>query len=104
MHILTILVAILAILLPKPLSKGSEIIVKHKAYTLSYNKSRNTPNWVAWTLTANHTDEPVPRASKFLADPMIPRAYRVEYYDYKGPVMTVCTCVLLPTTSGMRRQ
>lgn len=83
MHILTILVAILAILLPKPLSKGSEIIVKHKAYTLSYNKSRNTPNWVAWTLTANHTDGPVPRASKFLADPMIPRAYRVEYYDYK---------------------
>ena len=82
MNILAILAFLLTILLPRPMSKGQEIIVKHKAYTLSYNKSRNTPNWVAWTLTAAHADGPVPRARKFLADPQIPRPYRVEYYDY----------------------
>lgn len=70
--------------LPAPLTKVPEQIVKHTGYTLSYNRSRNTPNWSAWRLTAKHTDGPVDRLTKFFADPAIPQAYRVDYYDYKG--------------------
>lgn len=64
--------------------KGQEgLIISHYGYTLSYNKKHNTPNWSAWKLTKAHTDGPIGRSQKFWADPDIPRAYRVDYYDYK---------------------
>ena len=61
-----------------------ELIISHTGYKLSYNKTHNTPNWSAWCLTAAHTDGPVERSRKFWADPSVPKAYRVDYYDYKG--------------------
>ena len=66
-----------------PATKDGELIIRHTGFTLSYNKSRNTPNWSAWCLTASHTDGTVPRSSKFWADPKVPTSCRVEYYDYK---------------------
>ena len=63
-------------------SKGG-IIVEHKAYTLSFNKKHNTPDWVAWRLTAKHTDGQIERSTKFWADPKLPKENRVDYYEYK---------------------
>lgn len=62
----------------------NDLIIRHTAFTLRYNKTHNTPDWVAWCLTAQHTDGPVERSQKFWADPSLPSAYRVDYYDYKG--------------------
>lgn len=69
--------------IPAALTDRPEQIVRHEGFTLSYNNKHNTPNWSAWALTAEHTDGPVNRSSKFWADPEIPRVYRVDYYDYK---------------------
>lgn len=63
-------------------SKGG-ILVKHTAYALSFNKKYNTPNWVAWRLPKEHTDGPIERSTKFWADPKLPRANRIDYYEYK---------------------
>ena len=41
------------------------------------------PNWVAWKLTAAHTDGDVQRKGvKFHPDDDVPEAYRVTTYDY----------------------
>lgn len=34
------------------------------SYTTSYNKETKCPNWVAWHLTAEHTDGPYPRSGE----------------------------------------
>ena len=34
------------------------------SYTTSYNKDTKCPNWVAWHLTAEHTDGPYPRSGE----------------------------------------
>ena len=33
----------------------SEIMLTRTSYITSYNKNTRTPNWVAWTLTKDHT-------------------------------------------------
>ena len=64
--------------------KGSgELMVEHTGYSLSYNTTHNCPNWVAWQLTAGHTDGTQTRSTKFWADPAIPQGYRVDYFEYK---------------------
>lgn len=40
---------------PAPLKNTSEIMLQREGYTVSYNKDRKVPNWVAWHLTAEHT-------------------------------------------------
>ena len=40
---------------PAPLKNTSEIMLLREGYTVSYNKDRKVPNWVAWHLTAAHT-------------------------------------------------
>ena len=40
---------------PAPLENTSEIMLSREGYTVSYNKDRKVPNWVAWHLTAAHT-------------------------------------------------
>ncbi|MBR6433610.1 MAG: DNA/RNA non-specific endonuclease, partial [Bacteroides sp.] len=47
--------------LPQPLTDRSEQILYRKAYIVSYNKETKQPNWVAWRLTAEHTDGNVRR-------------------------------------------
>lgn len=66
-----------------PSYRENELLVTHKGYTLVYNKKYNTPKWVAWTLTAEKTYGQIPRASKFFADPKLPKANRVDWYEYK---------------------
>ena len=42
--------------IPQPLKDRPEQILVRKAYVVSYNKDTRLPNWVAWLLTAAHTD------------------------------------------------
>lgn len=54
-----------------------------KAYIVSYNAQTKLPNWVAWHLTASHTDGPFGRLGNFHEDEDIalPRA---TLNDYRG--------------------
>ncbi|MCR5130493.1 MAG: DNA/RNA non-specific endonuclease [Prevotella sp.] len=69
---------------PARLKDRPEIILQRKAFTISYNQTTKTPNWVAWHLTKTHTygnnqremqafdeDQSVPR----------PRATLSDYYN-----------------------
>ena len=67
-----------------PTSKANvpSSLLYREGYTTSYNVDTRTPNWVAWHLTANHTNGPAKRKGIiFQADEDIP-APRVDTYDY----------------------
>lgn len=68
---------------PAPLTNASEIIIKKKAYIVSYNPNTKIPNWVAWHLTDLHTDGPIGRSNAFFADYAVPSP-RATIEDYKG--------------------
>ena len=57
---------------PAPLDGVSEQIIKKKAYIVSYNKDTKISNWVAWHLTAEHTDGDVPRLNNYFEDEDVP--------------------------------
>lgn len=57
---------------PAPLDGVSEQIIKKKAYIVSYNKDTKISNWVAWHLTAEHTDGDVPRLNNYYEDEDVP--------------------------------
>ena len=67
-----------------PTSKANvpSLLLYREGYTTSYNADTRTPNWVAWHLTANHTNGPAKRKGIiFQADEDIP-VPRVDTYDY----------------------
>lgn len=69
--------------IPAKLTDVSEQILVRKAYTVSYNKETKDPNWVAWRLTAEHTEGTVRRPKgAFHEDEEVPEP-RATYYDYK---------------------
>lgn len=72
-------------LLPASRSDIPEQILRRKGYTVSYNKNTRNPNWVAWTLTEEHTAELVerPKTSPFHEDDEVPSP-RANRSDYKG--------------------
>lgn len=70
--------------LPGKMSGVPERIVSHYAYTLSFNREHNQPNWVAWELTNKETDGHIQRSNDFIPDPMIPAPHQVTTEDYKG--------------------
>lgn len=75
------------IILPaKPKNWKSKVpnVIRHKYYALLYDTRHNTPAWVTWRLTAAHTRGDQQRSQKFWADPLIPRPYRVDFYDYRA--------------------
>jgi len=51
-----------------PQASDDEEIIKHTAYTLSWNPQNRQANWVAYQLTADRTRPIVGRTNKFLAD------------------------------------
>lgn len=62
---------------------SSQILVR-KGYVVSYNKETRCPNWVAWHLTAAHTEGDVKRPSNaFHEDTDVPEP-RVGKNDYRG--------------------
>lgn len=53
-------------------------------YSLSYNRSRATANWVAWRLDSSWIGT-TPRQNDFRADPSLPADwYQVQNFDYSG--------------------
>ena len=65
-----------------PDSIPQELLIK-KAYVVSYNQRTKNPNWVAWHLTSEHTDGPVPRLNFFYEDEEV-KGLRATLEDYKG--------------------
>lgn len=68
---------------PAPLTGIVEQIVQKRAYVVSYNKKTKNPNWVAWYLTAEHTDGSFGRLSNFYEDYDVPSP-RATLEDYRG--------------------
>lgn len=60
---------------PTSISKG-EILLYRIAYNLSYSQENRQPNWVAWTLTREHSDGPYSRKG-------------VPYYDDNGIIIGI---------------
>ncbi len=70
--------------LPARMKGVPERIVEHTGYTLSFNRTHNLPNWVAWELTAEETEGTVARSDDFCPDPSIPLPHRVTTDDYRA--------------------
>ena len=70
--------------LPGKMHGVPERMVHHYAYTLSFNRENNQPNWVAWELTAKETQGTIGRSNEFLPDPDIPLPHRVTTEDYRN--------------------
>lgn len=69
---------------PAPRTDIPEQILYRRGYIVSYNKETMQPNWVAWHLTANHTDGPYERKGNgFHEDTDVPNP-RALPDDYKG--------------------
>ena len=66
-----------------PLKTVPEQVVRRTAYVASYNKRTRCPNWVAWQLTAEHTDGELKRMNNFHEDEECPLP-RATPKDYKG--------------------
>lgn len=70
--------------IPAPLNKNPEQILYRTGYTTSYNKDTKLPNWVAWCLTAGHTEGTNKRPRKAFhedTDVPEPRAVDWDYYN-----------------------
>ena len=70
--------------LPAPLKDRPEQILRRQGFTISYNKTTKTANWVAWHLTKNHTYGRIQRETyAFDEDPSVaaPRATLDDYYN-----------------------
>lgn len=73
--------SVVRICMPRPLEGISEQIICKTSYIVSYNKDTKIPNWVAWHLTAEHTDGPYKRMSNFYEEESVasPRATIDDY-------------------------
>lgn len=56
---------------PQLVAPLPEQIIEHLAYTVSYNKERHLPNWVAYCLEPHETEGELARTDKFLPDPLV---------------------------------
>ena len=75
--------SVIELCMPAPLKKTPEIILRKKSYVVSYNQDTRMPNWVAWQLTAEHTDGELKRMNNFHEEENCPSP-RATLQDYKG--------------------
>lgn len=75
--------SVIELCMPAPLKTTPEIILRKKSYVVSYNQDTRMPNWVAWQLTAEHTDGELKRMNNFHEEENCPRP-RATLQDYKG--------------------
>lgn len=66
-----------------PAAQQKNAVVHHKAYTLEYNESYEQARWVAYMLTADHSQGDVPRTNFFDRDPLV-STISAHYEDYRG--------------------
>ncbi len=69
--------------IPAYLTDRDEEIVQHEGFTLSYNKKRLLPNWVAWLLTRERTKGTEKRADNFQPDGTVKHGPVAEDTDYR---------------------
>lgn len=69
-----------------PATHRGELVIHHKAYSLSFNTEHNNPNWVQWMLTAERANGSGRRSNEFLPDPdeKLEWRHQVNTDDYKG--------------------
>lgn len=75
--------SVVRICTPRPMEGISEQIIRKTSYIVSYNKDTKIPNWVAWHLTAEHTDGPYKRMSNFYEEESV-ASPRATIDDYRG--------------------
>ena len=69
------------LVLAYPLVRPEQIL--HRAgYTASYNHELRLPNWVAWHLTADHTNGPFKRKGRAFTEDEEVEEPRANTYDY----------------------
>lgn len=89
--------------IPALREKSGEIILHRRGYTVSYNPKTLIPNWVAWHLSASHTDGPYKRGGiQFHEDDDIPELVLTHMIIFNLATI-VDICVLQVITSGIRR-
>ena len=67
---------------PATTSNPNDLLIKRPQYTLSYNESRGTPNWVAYELDARQIVPGQDRCNCFTADPTLPTDKQIFTSDY----------------------
>ncbi|MFZ1702602.1 MAG: DNA/RNA non-specific endonuclease [Pyrinomonadaceae bacterium] len=66
------------------IANENNYLMQKPQYSLSYNRSKATPNWVAWRLDSTWIGS-APRQDDYRADPALPAAwYHVQDNDYSG--------------------
>lgn len=69
--------------IPTLMESNKELVLHRTNYTLSFNKSTNLPNWVAWRLDKKKLAQKVSRDRyKFVADPEVSGKNAVVTQDY----------------------
>jgi DNA/RNA endonuclease G (NUC1) len=61
-----------------------DLLIDRPQYTLSYNSSRGTPNWVSYELDARQMVPGQDRCNCFTADPALPDSEKIFTSDYTG--------------------
>ena len=65
------------------MNKGQ--LLEKTGYVSFFNYARNTPDWVAWELTAKEAKGYLDRKGyDFMPDQRLPKIHQVESYDYTG--------------------
>ncbi len=59
-----------------------DFLIHRTQYTISYNQSRGTPNWVSYELDARQIVAGQDRCNCFTADPLLPAAKQIFTSDY----------------------
>lgn len=59
-------------------------IIRHKAYSTSYNAEYKIPNWVFYELTLSETMGRLPRSDNFQPDPSVKYHESAQLTDYRG--------------------
>ena len=67
---------------PASTSNPNDLLIERPQYTLSYNESRGTPNWVAYELDARQIVGGQDRCNCFTADPNLPTDKQIFTSDY----------------------
>jgi DNA/RNA endonuclease G (NUC1) len=65
-------------------SNPNDLLIVRPQYTLSYNESHGTPNWVSYELDARQMVVGQDRCNCFTADPLLPADKQILTSDYTG--------------------
>lgn len=67
---------------PAAATNANDLLIRRNQYTLSYNESRGTPNWVSYELDSRQIVPGQDRCNCFSADPSLPADKQILTSDY----------------------